>query len=185
MATDLAKAAKDRGIKYFMISYTDLFGTQRVHARLEHRDDLFFRALNAVEADVGAREGLPAACPEQDRDHEEVDSLKHDRAVGDVDLAVVDDLFGSLGPVTVGLEVVADVIAVVEAAAVVAGVDAGDGVDVAVAGARGIDERVLAPVAPHHQETDEDKRQQEDEQGADRSQPKPDARDDVEPDFAN
>ncbi|MBL8691422.1 MAG: type III glutamate--ammonia ligase [Rhodospirillaceae bacterium] len=29
MATDLAKAAKDRGIKYFMISYTDLFGTQR------------------------------------------------------------------------------------------------------------------------------------------------------------
>ena len=27
--TDLAKAAKDRGIKYFMISYTDLFGTQR------------------------------------------------------------------------------------------------------------------------------------------------------------
>jgi glutamine synthetase type III len=26
---DLAKAAKDRGIKYFMISYTDLFGTQR------------------------------------------------------------------------------------------------------------------------------------------------------------
>lgn len=29
MAADLAKAAKDRGIKYFMISYTDLFGTQR------------------------------------------------------------------------------------------------------------------------------------------------------------
>ncbi|MSP50198.1 MAG: type III glutamate--ammonia ligase [Alphaproteobacteria bacterium] len=27
--TDLAKVAKDRGIKYFMISYTDLFGTQR------------------------------------------------------------------------------------------------------------------------------------------------------------
>jgi len=29
MATDLAKAAKSRGIKYFLISYTDLFGTQR------------------------------------------------------------------------------------------------------------------------------------------------------------
>ena len=29
MATDLAKAAKDRGIKYFLISYTDLFGSQR------------------------------------------------------------------------------------------------------------------------------------------------------------
>jgi glutamine synthetase len=29
MAADLAKTAKDRGIKYFMISYTDLFGTQR------------------------------------------------------------------------------------------------------------------------------------------------------------
>ena len=27
--TDLAKAAKDKGIKYFMISYTDLFGVQR------------------------------------------------------------------------------------------------------------------------------------------------------------
>jgi glutamine synthetase type III len=27
--TDLAKVAKDKGIKYFMISYTDLFGTQR------------------------------------------------------------------------------------------------------------------------------------------------------------
>jgi glutamine synthetase type III len=29
MAKDLAKIAKDRGIKYFMISYTDLFGGQR------------------------------------------------------------------------------------------------------------------------------------------------------------
>ena len=29
MATDLAAAAKERGIKYFLISYTDLFGTQR------------------------------------------------------------------------------------------------------------------------------------------------------------
>ncbi|GLK66625.1 type III glutamate--ammonia ligase [Hansschlegelia plantiphila] len=29
MATDLAKAAKERGIKYFLISYTDLFGAQR------------------------------------------------------------------------------------------------------------------------------------------------------------
>ena len=29
MAIDLGKAAKDRGIKYFLISYTDLFGTQR------------------------------------------------------------------------------------------------------------------------------------------------------------
>ncbi len=29
MASDLAKAAKDRGIKYFLISYTDLFGAQR------------------------------------------------------------------------------------------------------------------------------------------------------------
>jgi glutamine synthetase len=27
--TDLVKAAKDRGIKYFLISFTDLFGTQR------------------------------------------------------------------------------------------------------------------------------------------------------------
>ncbi|MFC3692464.1 type III glutamate--ammonia ligase [Chenggangzhangella methanolivorans] len=29
MASDLAKVAKDRGIKYFLISYTDLFGAQR------------------------------------------------------------------------------------------------------------------------------------------------------------
>jgi len=29
MPTDLARTAKDRGIKYFLISYTDLFGTQR------------------------------------------------------------------------------------------------------------------------------------------------------------
>jgi glutamine synthetase type III len=29
MATDLEAAAKERGIKYFLISYTDLFGTQR------------------------------------------------------------------------------------------------------------------------------------------------------------
>ena len=29
MASDLAKTAKDRGIKYFLISYTDLFGAQR------------------------------------------------------------------------------------------------------------------------------------------------------------
>src|SRR6185295_15847827 len=29
MAADLAKVAKDRGIKYFMISFTDLFGAQR------------------------------------------------------------------------------------------------------------------------------------------------------------
>jgi glutamine synthetase len=29
MATDLAKAAKARGIRYFLISFTDLFGTQR------------------------------------------------------------------------------------------------------------------------------------------------------------
>ena len=29
MATDLAKWAKDKGVKYFMISYTDLFGSQR------------------------------------------------------------------------------------------------------------------------------------------------------------
>jgi len=27
--TDLETLAKDRGIKYFLISYTDLFGTQR------------------------------------------------------------------------------------------------------------------------------------------------------------
>jgi glutamine synthetase len=29
MATDLSAAAKKRGIKYFLISYTDLYGTQR------------------------------------------------------------------------------------------------------------------------------------------------------------
>jgi len=29
MATDLAKFAADRGVKYFMISFTDLFGGQR------------------------------------------------------------------------------------------------------------------------------------------------------------
>ena len=29
MATDLSKYAADQGIKYFMISYTDLFGAQR------------------------------------------------------------------------------------------------------------------------------------------------------------
>ncbi len=29
MATDLAKIAKERGIKYFLISYVDLFGTLR------------------------------------------------------------------------------------------------------------------------------------------------------------
>ena len=29
MATDLAKVAKDRKIKYFLISYTDLFGALR------------------------------------------------------------------------------------------------------------------------------------------------------------
>ena len=29
MAADLAKIAKDRGIRYFMISFTDLFGGQR------------------------------------------------------------------------------------------------------------------------------------------------------------
>ena len=29
MAKDLAKWAKDKGVKYFMISYTDLFGGQR------------------------------------------------------------------------------------------------------------------------------------------------------------
>src|SRR5262245_17014541 len=29
MATNLEKAAKDRGIKYFLISYVDLFGTMR------------------------------------------------------------------------------------------------------------------------------------------------------------
>ncbi len=29
MARDLAKAAKDKGLRYFLISYTDLFGTQR------------------------------------------------------------------------------------------------------------------------------------------------------------
>ena len=29
MAADLSKAAKERGIKYFLISFTDLFGTQR------------------------------------------------------------------------------------------------------------------------------------------------------------
>ena len=29
MATDLEKAAKDRGIDYFLISFTDLFGVMR------------------------------------------------------------------------------------------------------------------------------------------------------------
>ncbi len=29
MATDLAKVAKDKGIKYFLISYVDLFGALR------------------------------------------------------------------------------------------------------------------------------------------------------------
>ncbi len=29
MAQDLAQLAKERGIRYFMISYTDLFGSQR------------------------------------------------------------------------------------------------------------------------------------------------------------
>ena len=29
MATDLEITAKERGIKYFLVSYTDLFGTQR------------------------------------------------------------------------------------------------------------------------------------------------------------
>src|SRR5207237_4479443 len=29
MPSDLAQTAKERGIKYFLISYTDLFGTQR------------------------------------------------------------------------------------------------------------------------------------------------------------
>ena len=29
MTNDLAKWAKDKGVKYFMVSYTDLFGGQR------------------------------------------------------------------------------------------------------------------------------------------------------------
>ena len=29
MATDLAKVAEENGVKYFMISFTDLFGGQR------------------------------------------------------------------------------------------------------------------------------------------------------------
>ena len=29
MVTDLSKFAADQGVKYFMISYTDLFGAQR------------------------------------------------------------------------------------------------------------------------------------------------------------
>ena len=29
MAIDLTAAARERGIKYFLISFTDLFGTQR------------------------------------------------------------------------------------------------------------------------------------------------------------
>ena len=54
--------------------------------------------------------------PEQHRDEEEVEPLEHDGARARVLLAVVEEVLRHLGPVAVGLEVVADVVAVVEAA---------------------------------------------------------------------
>ena len=65
MAKDLAKWAKDKGVKYFMVSYTDLFGGQRaklvptqaindiaesnqVEALLKYEDGIV-RALEDVE----------------------------------------------------------------------------------------------------------------------------------------
>jgi hypothetical protein len=53
MAKDLAKWAKDKGVKYFMISYTDLFGGQR--AKLVPT-----QAINDMAED-GA--GLPVSQP--------------------------------------------------------------------------------------------------------------------------
>ena len=58
-------------------------------------------------------------------------------------------------------EVMADVVAVVEAAAVVARVDAGDAVSVVVLGRRLVDERVLPPVARHHREPRDEERDEE------------------------
>ena len=48
--TDLEAAAKERGIKYFLISYTDLFGTQRAKlvpaAAIKQMVEAIFSALN-------------------------------------------------------------------------------------------------------------------------------------------
>ena len=41
MSLDLETAANERGIKYFLVSYTDLFGTQRAKLVPE-----FFRLLD-------------------------------------------------------------------------------------------------------------------------------------------
>lgn len=56
-------------------------------------------------------------------------------------------------------------VSVIEAGFIVAGIDAGDGISVAIAGVCGIDERVLAPVSCHHAKTCDDKGDDKDDEG--------------------
>ena len=65
MATDLSAAAKKRGIKYFLISYTDLYGTQRAKlvpaAAIVFDDDAIAETLGElirVEAVPRVTQGL-------------------------------------------------------------------------------------------------------------------------------
>src|SRR5256885_677276 len=82
----------------------------------QERFDLGLRTRPAVDLHDATRERAVAFAHQQNPDPEEVDPLEDDRAFGRVRLAVREEISGHLGPVARRLDVMADVIAVVEAA---------------------------------------------------------------------
>jgi hypothetical protein len=99
------------------------------------------------EVDEVLRERVVALQHQEQPDDEEVDALEDDRAFIRVARAVLLEVARHLGPVPRRHDVMADVIAVVEAALVVRAVDARDAVRVRALRLLLRDERVLRPIA--------------------------------------
>jgi len=91
-------------------------------------------------------------CHEQKPDLQIIDALEDDAFVVPVFLNVALELEWHLRPMQSRTEVVADVVAVIKAAPVVAAVDAGNGILKIVRRIGCVDEGVLGPIARHHAE---------------------------------
>src|SRR5580658_5530951 len=103
-----------------------------LRSALEKCDDVGALGREVAEANEALREEVVAFGHQAGPHAEEVEAGKDDRALLIVGDRVAEKLPGHLGPVAGRLEMMADVIAVVEAAAVVRGVDARDAVSIVV-----------------------------------------------------
>lgn len=150
----------------------------------EQGDDLFLATFGLFEIDKAVGERFVVFDHEQTPDQKEVEPLEDDTVFfaifGDAALKVR----RHIGPVACGTHVVADVVAVIEALLVVTGVDARDGISVAVAWICGVNKGVLPPVSSHHAKARDHKGDDKDDQ---RRAPVVDAQpdgEDIESDFS-